>query len=94
MELIQEMRNAGFFRTWGALVTNDFFYKEENLELVHKAGCLGIFSGIEAFDTEWLQNNQGPEYSIPTGRTHPQKPGCRSCISLWPHYGRYQPSNC
>lgn len=65
MELIQEMRNAGFFRTWGALVTNDFFYKEENLELVHKAGCLGIFSGIEAFDTQWLQNNKVQNVRFP-----------------------------
>lgn len=65
MELIQEMRDAGFFRTWGALVTNDFFYNDENLELVQKAGCLGIFSGIEAFDMEWLQNNKVQNIRFP-----------------------------
>lgn len=65
MELINEMRNAGYFRTWGALVTNDFFYNDENLALVQKAGCLGIFSGIEAFDTEWLQNNKVQNIRFP-----------------------------
>ncbi len=65
MELIKEMRDAGFFRTWGALVTNDFFYNDENLELVRKTGCLGIFSGIEAFDTQWLQNNKVQNIRFP-----------------------------
>lgn len=65
MELIKEMRDAGFFRTWGAIVTHDFFYNDENLELVRKAGCLGIFSGIEAFDTQWLQNNKVQNIRFP-----------------------------
>ena len=65
MELIKEMRDAGYFRTWGALVTNDFFYNDENLDLVRKAGCLGIFSGIEAFDTQWLQNNKVQNIRFP-----------------------------
>ena len=58
LELIKEMRNAGFFHDWGALVTNDFFYNDENLKLVHDAGCFGLFTGIEAFDTQWLKNNK------------------------------------
>ncbi len=65
MELIKEMREGGLFRTWGALVTNDFFYNDENLELVRNAGCLGIFSGIEAFDTQWLQNNKVQNIRFP-----------------------------
>ncbi len=58
LELIKDMRKAGFFRNWVALVTNDFFYKDENLELVRNAGCIGLFSGIEAFDTQWLKDNK------------------------------------
>ena len=65
IDLIKELRNAGFFRAWGALVTNDFFYKEENLYLVQKAGCLAMFSGVESFDTQWLQNNKAQNIRFP-----------------------------
>ena len=64
LELIKDMRKAGFFRNWVALVTSDFFYKDENLELVRNAGCLGLFSGIEAFDTQWLKNNKAQNSCI------------------------------
>ncbi|ODS31645.1 MAG: hypothetical protein SCARUB_03225 [Candidatus Scalindua rubra] len=65
LELIKDMRKAGFFRDWAALVTNDFFYKDENLKLVHDAGCFGLFTGIEAFDTQWLQNNKVQNIRFP-----------------------------
>src|ERR1700739_1914694 len=32
IRLIEEMRAAGQFEHWGALVTNDFYHKDENLE--------------------------------------------------------------
>lgn len=65
LELIREMRNAGFFHDWAALVTNDFFYNDENLKLVHDAGCFGLFTGIEAFDTKWLQKNKAQNIRFP-----------------------------
>lgn len=65
LELIKDMRKAGFFRDWAALVTNDFFYKDENLKLVRDAGCFGLFTGIEAFDTQWLQNNKVQNIRFP-----------------------------
>jgi hopanoid C-2 methylase len=54
--LIREMRQAGHFRNWAALVTNDFFSKQENLKLVKDAGCELLFSGVESFNNEWLRN--------------------------------------
>lgn len=54
--LISEMRAQGQFQNWGALVTNDFFLKQENLRLVKEAGCELLFSGLESFDNDWLRN--------------------------------------
>ncbi|MFQ5753063.1 MAG: B12-binding domain-containing radical SAM protein, partial [bacterium] len=65
LDLIKDMRKAGYLRSWAALVTTDFFHKDENLELVRDAGCLGLFTGIEAFDTQWLQNNKAQNAHFP-----------------------------
>lgn len=54
--LINEMRAQGQFQNWGALVTNDFYLREDNLRLVHEAGCELLFSGLESFDNDWLRN--------------------------------------
>jgi hypothetical protein len=54
--LINEMRAQGQFNNWGALVTNDFFLKQENLQLIKDAGCELLFSGLESFDNDWLRN--------------------------------------
>ncbi len=56
LDLINEMRALGQFQNWGALVTNDFFLREENLKLVKQAGCELLFSGLESFDNNWLRN--------------------------------------
>ncbi len=56
LDLINEMRAAGQFNEWGALVTNDFYSREENLKRIHEAGCELLFSGLESFDNEWLRN--------------------------------------
>jgi radical SAM superfamily enzyme YgiQ (UPF0313 family) len=55
LELLREMRDAGHFNEWGALVTNDFFQKDENLRLARQSGCQLLFSGIESFDSGWLR---------------------------------------
>jgi hypothetical protein len=56
LELLKEMRRAGYFQAWAALVTNDFFLKGENLALARESGCEGLFSGVESFDVECLRN--------------------------------------
>jgi hopanoid C-2 methylase len=54
--LIREMRSLGCFRNWAALVTNDFFSRQENLNAVKDSGCELLFSGVESFDSAWLRS--------------------------------------
>ncbi len=68
--LINELRSLGYFHTWSALVTNDFFRDDENLKLVKDAGCELLFSGVESFDARWLrrqnklQNTSAPQVEL------------------------------
>jgi len=55
LELIADMRARGWFESFGALVTSDFFLRDENLELARRAGCEVLFCGLESFDTATLQ---------------------------------------
>ncbi|HEY0407392.1 MAG TPA: radical SAM protein [Pyrinomonadaceae bacterium] len=70
--LIDELRRAGHFKEWGALVTNDFFNRDENLARVREAGCRILFSGVESFDAAWLrgfnklQNTTAPQVEMIT----------------------------
>ena len=70
LELIKEMRSAGYMKDWAALVTGDFFRDDSNLKDVHEAGCRFLFSGVEAFDAQWLksvnkaQNNICPQVEM------------------------------
>ena len=53
--LIKELRQAGQFQHWAALVTSDFYRRGENLTLAKESGCELLFSGVESFDTAWLR---------------------------------------
>ena len=70
LALIRELRRDGYIRSWAALVTNDFFYDENNLTLVKEAGCMALFSGLESFDQDWLthvkknQNTRIPQVEM------------------------------
>jgi hypothetical protein len=70
MDLIAQMREDGYLKNWGALVTSDFFHKDDNLKLAHELGCELLFCGIESFDTEWLlsahktQNTNLPQVKL------------------------------
>lgn len=70
LELINEMMQAGHMKEWAALVTGDFFLKDENLRIIRDAGCALVFSGVESFDTEWLlsankpQNTRAPQVEM------------------------------
>jgi hypothetical protein len=56
IDLLNQMRAAGYFRNWAALVTNDFFKRPDNMELAKQSGCELLFSGVESFDAKWLRN--------------------------------------
>ena len=70
IDLIKELRAAGQFRNWAALVTNDFFCRQENLTLAKESGCELLFSGVESFDSNWLrtfnklQNTSTPQVEM------------------------------
>lgn len=67
--LIKELRQGGHLTDWGALVTNDFFAMDENLDVVRGAGCRVLFSGVESFDTEWLREaNKKQNTTLPQVR--------------------------
>jgi hypothetical protein len=54
LELLKELFEKKSFWRWSALVSNDFFFEDENLELARKSGCVGLFSGVESFDEQAL----------------------------------------
>jgi hypothetical protein len=68
--LINDMRRSGQFQRWSALVTNDFYRRNDNLSLVKEAGCELLFSGLESFDNDWLrsfnkmQNTSSPQVEM------------------------------
>lgn len=70
LELIKQMRSAGYMKDWAALVTGDFFRDDKNLKIIREAGCRFLFSGVEAFDAQWLksvnkaQNNLCPQVEM------------------------------
>jgi hopanoid C-2 methylase len=56
IDLLQELHGQNCFGGWAALVTNDFFYNDKNLERARQSGCVALFSGVESFDTTWLRS--------------------------------------
>jgi hypothetical protein len=56
MEMLRELHREGAFEGWAALVTNDFFLDERNVQLAKEAGCVTLFSGVESFDAGWLRS--------------------------------------
>ncbi len=70
MELLREMYRDKRFGGWSAMVTNDFFLDDSNLELAREAGCQALFSGVETFDEQVLrdfskrQNTVLPQFDV------------------------------
>jgi len=73
--LCRELYEAGRIKGWSCLVTGDFFARPENLELVSKAGCKIIFSGVESFDAETIS-----AYSKRQNGVVPQVKMIRDCL--------------
>jgi len=66
IRLLKEMYKDRRFGGWGALVTNDFFYDDVNLESAREAGCVALFTGVESFDNTWLGSmNKGQNSRLP-----------------------------
>jgi hypothetical protein len=66
LQLLNTLRQKKSFWRWSALVSNDFFFEDENLELARKSGCVGLFSGVESFDEQALLNfNKHQNVRIP-----------------------------
>lgn len=61
VELIGERWRRGQFRGWGALVTGDLFKRPENLALMARNGCKGVFSGVESLDPAVLRSYKKPQ---------------------------------
>jgi hypothetical protein len=53
--LCRELVEDGTIDGWSCLVTGDFFARPDNLELVSRAGCKILFSGVESFSQEILR---------------------------------------
>ena len=70
VHLLAQMYQEKQFAGWGALVTNDFFYDDANLKTARESGCVTLFSGVESFDSAWLQsmnkaqNNRLPQVEM------------------------------
>jgi hypothetical protein len=58
VDLLKRQWEQGSFKCWAALVTNDFFQRDENLARVRASGCEFLFSGVESFDVPWLRSVQ------------------------------------
>lgn len=76
IELLERLWREKLFPGWIALVTNDFFAHPENLQRVVKAGCLGLFSGLESFNAETLK-----DYNKKQNLVVPQTETIRNCLS-------------
>ena len=54
VRLLGDRVRAGQFKSWGCLVTGDFFANPANLALAAENGCAAIFSGVETLDPKVL----------------------------------------
>jgi len=66
VDLLREFYQSGRIKGWSCLVTADFFGKTSNLDLVRRAGCKAVFSGIESFDRDTLRSyNKKQNAAVP-----------------------------
>ncbi|MBV9076024.1 MAG: radical SAM protein, partial [Methylobacteriaceae bacterium] len=52
LDLLESLHREGVVPGWLALVTSDFFADSGNLERARRAGCLGLFCGVESFSRD------------------------------------------
>ena len=52
LDRLAALHEEGVVPGWIALVTSDFFARPENLARAKRAGCLGLFCGVESFRSD------------------------------------------
>lgn len=84
LEMLERLWRQGLFKGWIALVTNDFFAREQNVRDAKQAGCVGLFSGVESLDPEQLA-----KYGKRQNLAVPQLAAMEMCLSagLVYHFG-------
>ncbi len=91
LALLKELWKKKKFGGWAALVTNDFFNRDENLQLAKESGCMGLFSGVESFSADQLKRfNKNQNLILPQFST------IRKCLEagIVFHYGViFDPTN-
>jgi len=75
IELLKELREQGYFQGWSALVTGDFFAKDDNITLASDSGCKMLFSGFESFNSDALR-----QYNKRQNTVLPQVEIIRKCL--------------
>nr|WP_246505100.1 radical SAM protein [Microvirga antarctica] len=55
LDLLSALKREGVIPGWIALVTSDFFADLANLDRARRAGCLGLFSGIESLNADQIK---------------------------------------
>jgi hopanoid C-2 methylase len=75
VELCQDLVEQRVIRSWSCLVTGDFFGRPDNLDLIKRAGCKLIFSGVESFSRSTLR-----AYNKRHNTIVPQVEMIRSCL--------------
>jgi hopanoid C-2 methylase len=56
LDLLQGLYKEGIMPGWIALVTSDFFAHPGNVTRVKRAGCLGLFCGVESFSPAQIES--------------------------------------
>ncbi len=84
LELLRDLYRRNRFGGWSAMVTNDFFVREENLADVKDAGCQALFSGVESFDVGVIR-----QFDKKQNLVLPQLETIRRCLDagIMFHYG-------
>jgi hypothetical protein len=75
IEMLADLKRRGTIDGWSALVTGDFFARDANIEAAARAGCVGLFSGIESFDEVQLT-----AYNKKQNKAVPQVEMIRTCL--------------
>ena len=75
VQLLRDLYRMKRITGWGALVTGDFFTRQENLSLARESGCHTLFSGVESLDHETLLS-----YNKRHNTLAPQLETIRACL--------------
>ncbi|MGR3715579.1 MAG: B12-binding domain-containing radical SAM protein [Thermohalobaculum sp.] len=75
VEMLADLKRRGTIDGWSALVTGDFFARDANIEAAARAGCVGLFSGVESFDQAQLT-----AFNKKQNRAVPQVEMIRNCL--------------